>query len=59
MKWEGGEIKLKVKYEIVKSKIEYKEKFQINLLGKIVNKQNTTNLYSMCHSFSAKESFIK
>ena len=37
---QGEKVKLKIKYEIVKSKIsiDCKEKFQINLLGEIVNK---------------------
>ena len=45
-KW-GGKIKLKIKYEIVK--VDNEEKFQINLLGEIVNKQHTKNLCNMCN----------
>ena len=43
-------IVIKLKYEIVKSKIsiDFKGKFKINRLGEIVNKQNMTNFHNMC-----------
>ena len=42
-------IVIKLKYEIVKSKIsiDFKGKFKINRLGEIVNKQNMTNLHNV------------
>ena len=42
-----------------RKKVDYKEKFQINLLG--VNNQNMTKLQQIqvCATFPAKESFIK
>ena len=57
MIWGG---KVKIKNEIVKSKLMgYKENFQLNLPGKIRNKQKITNMHNMCTMccFSSKRKF--
>ena len=48
IKW-GSKVKLKISTKLSNWKtVDYKGKFQKNLLGKIVNKQSTTNLQNMC-----------
>ena len=57
IKWGGGEVKLKLKYEIVKSKIS-------SLQRKILNKSSEGNINKIrqiwaCATFLTKASFIK